>query len=417
MHLKNLEDWLTYLQANPVGSRHSEMSSPERCRIILDRLGFQKFCPLISVAGTNGKGSSCHLLAHYLQEGGKRVGLFTSPHLRFFNERIAINGIFAHSDEIVVAFSTIQEAADGFALGYFDYAFLAALLIFKQHHVDYMILEVGLGGRLDAVNSLSADLAIITRIGLDHTEILGETYQEIALEKAGIFRSAPQVAISGDADSAADLMNYAAVKDIQLYVRGRDFDFLETASSGWSAKMPFGDIQNLPFPSIPLDNALTILFAAQMLDKLQLSPFYLDHFKQALCSTQVPGRMQRLQMHPEIILDVAHNPQSAAYLNQYLQVHPIDGKTYMVFSALQEKDIAGMLQPFVDWVDAWFILPLDHARAASLSQIQACLRGSVCFSFDRFSELYQAIQAYAHSHDRIVIWGSFALVAEALSVL
>ena len=361
------------------------------CAEMLRRLGYVKHCQVITVAGTNGKGTSCHLLADYFQRRGKKVGLFTSPHLMQFNERIVVDGVMASDAMIADAYEKIKTVQGDLDLGYFHHAFLAAILIFKAVNVDLMILEVGIGGRLDAVNSLDADYVLLTSIALDHTEILGEDREKIGFEKAGVFRKG-QIAVCGDFDPPQSVLAVAQELRLNLLVAGRDFH-LE-------------DLALYPEAFIPRQNALVVWALLKQMD----SQFDSAIFAQSLAQLHIPGRMQIIAEAPQILIDVAHNPHAVAYLSDYLNLHPVSGRTYAIFSALQEKDIAGMCQALLDKVDHWFLIKLSDERAAEWSALHEALPGAHYTDFQNMAALRQAILKQAGPDDRIIVFGSFMLV-------
>ncbi len=359
---------------------------------MLSRLGYAKHCPIITVAGTNGKGSSCHLLADYWRRRGKKVGLFTSPHLMRFNERIQINQQMAGDAEIAAAFQDIKNVQGDLELGYFHQVFLAAMLIFQDAQVDLLVLEVGIGGRLDAVNSVDADYVLITSIALDHTEILGEDREAIGFEKAGILR-AGQIAVCGDPDAPFSVLNTAAKLGLNIWLAGRDFS-LE-------------DLAGYPRGFIPRQNALAVWALLQSMD----SEFDAGIFAQALGALHVPGRMQVLALNPQILIDVAHNPHAANYLADYLKSHPVSGQTYAIFSALQDKDLVQICRPLLSEVAHWFLIPLEHERAAGIQALQAALPKNYSSCFESMPVLYQGVMNKLMPEDRVVVFGSFMLVS------
>ncbi len=366
------------------------LSGRDLCALILQRLGYQPFCQIISVAGTNGKGTSCHLLAEYLQKTGHHVGLFTSPHLLEFNERIVIDGRKVTEEELALARAKIRAVQGDLELGYFQEAFLAAILIFQSAKVDVMILEVGIGGRLDAVNSVDADYALITTIALDHTELLGPDRESIGLEKAGILR-AHQQAVCGDIAPPHSLCDYAKRVGARLLIRGRDFDLSQ--------------ISAYPEAHIPRQNVL----AVWQLLQLWPQPFDGGVFAKCLQHLHVPGRMQLIGTEPDILIDVAHNPHAAGYLADYLRAHPVSGKNFAVFSALKEKDIAAVCKVLHGLIDHWFLVELDSPRAASFGQLHQALTGEIYTDFASMIALNQTLKKVKKT-DRVIVFGSFVLV-------
>ncbi len=369
----------------------SSRSGSAVCAEMLARLAYHKHCPIVTVAGTNGKGTSCHLLADYWQRRGRKVGLFTSPHLLHFNERICMNQQQATDQDIAAAFARIEAVQGDLDLGYFHRAFLAAVLIFEAAAVDLMILEVGIGGRLDAVNSLDADYALLTTIALDHTEILGATRELIGYEKAGIFR-ARQLVVCGELDPPASVLQRAQDLQVRLFLRGRDFDLADLAA--------------YPEGHIPRQNALAVWALLQKMD----ANFEAAIFAESLAQLIVPGRMQCVGRAPEILIDVAHNPHSAAYLAAYLKAHPVEGQTYAIFSALRDKDIQRIMSPFVQDIHAWFFIELAHERGAGVAELHQAVAAGTYQDFQSMPALYAAALKKAGPQDRIVVFGSFLLV-------
>lgn len=384
-----LQDWLQSFESFNLASA---IPAHERCLIMLARLHISKWCPVVAVAGTNGKGSTTYCLAGYAEAMGRQVGRFISPHLLQYNERIAINNANACDEDIVAAFEEIKAVQDDLYLGYFDYAFLAAMLLFKKAKVDFIVLEVGLGGRLDAVNSIDADCALITTIDLDHTEILGETREAIGFEKAGIYRP-HKIAICGDVNPPSSIKAYAE-KIGTMFVN-----------------CPVS-VENLPEVSFPKQNAITALTALQELDRVGILKFDQQVFFKVIADLRIPGRMQKLWQDPEIIVDVAHNPESVSYLVDYLKQHPVRGKTIAIFSAFKDKNIGAMLKNCDGSFISWNVLELDHPRAAEKTVLKEMI--SECANIDGKIYLYESMESLMDAvlktisiDDRVVVFGSF----------
>lgn len=401
-----LNAWLDRLENTP---HYLPMPAPIRIKLMLERLNFKKDFFVITIGGTNGKGTTTHLLSNYYQQQGLSVGRFTSPHLLKFNERIAINDIAATDQEIVEAFDIIKAAQNDLNLTYFDYSFLAALLLFKKHNVKLACLEVGIGGRLDATNALDTDCAIITTIDFDHMAQLGTTREAIGLEKAGIMRS-HKPCIVGDLDIPTSIITYAQGLQAELYQRNKDFQVIEHHHT-WQLKTS-ELYPKLNYPKyLPLQNAATTLMSILInADTLKL-PVDFAMFDQLLQSLAIHGRMQVLQEQPKIIFDVAHNPQSAKYLAE--QLTKSSGKTYALFSALADKDIANMLKPMASLIDEWYIIELKHPRAATIQQLKtAILQANPLATIHLMTDLqtsHSQISQTLKIHDQLIIFGSFML--------
>lgn len=373
---------------------------------------------VITVAGTNGKGSTVAILEAILLAAGYRVGCYTSPHLCQYNERIRINQQPVTDPMLCDAFAQVDQARQAITLSYFEFGTLAALQVFRQHPLDVVILEVGMGGRLDAVNIVPPHLAIITTIDLDHTEYLGTTREQIGLEKAGIFRPG-RPAVCGDMQPPASIGKYAEQCHTPLWQYQRDFNYA-LYPTHWTFQQPNTPAFALPYPTLAgahqVQNASTALMGLQCLQSRL--PTALPDYIQGLQQVQHPGRLQRLTTAKTThILDVAHNPAGAKVLATALQQNPIAGKTYAVFSALADKDIAGMLLPLRNFIEHWFIAALEHTPRATPATTLVTLFQQQQLRFQCYSTLepaYQAALFTATQDDRIVIFGSFHTVAACL---
>lgn len=405
---KSLKEWLEFLENT--GGR-SDVPANERCREMLRRLKIPKFCPIVTIGGTNGKGSSTHFLAAYAKAMRFHVGRYTSPHLLEFNERIAIDGQDVSDQVLVNAFERIRAAQQDLYLGYVDYAFLAAMLIFFEANVNFLVLEVGLGGRLDAVNSVDADCALITTIHFDHTHLLGNTREAIGFEKAGIFR-AGQIAVCGDTCPPQSIRNHAKALNVKYFECPKDFNFINIDTKHWSCQTVFGHFQHLPIPHFPVQNALTVLMAILLLDQEKRLPFNEAVFRRILVTLHIPGRMQQIMAHPQIVVDVAHNPESVTYLADYLSKHPISGKTIAIFSALKDKNIDEMVKSCQSLFHSWNVLELDHPRRTEKTLLEKIICKQVgadkeIQGFSSINSLMESVLATIEQQDRIIVFGSF----------
>lgn len=415
-----LSDWLSWQET--LHPRLIDLGL-ERVSRVLQRMELaQPPHAVITVAGTNGKGSSVALLESIYRSAGYRVGAYTSPHLLRYNERIHVLGEEASDAQLCEAFARIDAARGEISLSYFEFGTLAAFDIFQRAQLDVAILEIGLGGRLDAVNILDADVALVTSIGIDHVEWLGPDRESIAREKAGIFRTG-RPAICGDPDVPQSLRTHACETSAPLYCLDRDFGY--SASTGdWSWWGRYGDAaahyEHLPLPNLrgafQLRNAAAVLMALQpLLPRLPVSEAAVH---QGLLEAKLPGRFQVLPGAVTRILDVAHNPHGAEVLARTLREYLCAGRTLAVFSMLADKDIAGVVGMMREVIDQWHVAALPAARAASAEQLVQILSENaaqaVVHEHGSVTEAYRAAMAQARPGDRIVVFGSFYTVAEVL---
>lgn len=417
---RSLSDWLSYLE-----SLHPKTIALglERVAEVRQRLGLQPEFPIIIVGGTNGKGSVCAMLESILHAAGYRVGCYTSPHLLHYNERVRVAKQSASDAEICSSFAQIEQArgaASGAAeipLTYFEFGTLAAMQCFIDRQVDVAILEVGLGGRLDAVNVFDADCAVVTSIDIDHTDYLGATRELIAAEKAGIFRTG-KVAICADFDAPAVLRAHAEKIGAEFWQIGAAFRFVRHQAQ-WDFFGPAGARLALPHPALrgayQLPNASAVL---AVLDALrERLPVSMEAVRRGLVEVQLAGRFQVLPGRPQLILDVAHNPHAARALATNLAAMP-PARTFAVCAMLQDKDIAGVVQALDVHVDRWFVAGLPVLRGAAAdymaAQLRACgVRGEIIACATVAEALAQASNA-ADENDRIAAFGSFHTVAEVM---
>lgn len=419
MKTRSLQQWLDILE-----TRHpAEIElGLDRIQAVAGRLGLSRpALRVVTVTGTNGKGSTCAFLDSLCRAQGLRTGLYASPHFLDYNERVKVNGEQVGDDELCQAFAAIEAARGDISLTYFETGTLAAFWIFARQGLDLAILEVGLGGRLDAVNMIDPDLAAVTSIGLDHADWLGHDREQVAYEKAGIFR--PGVpALCGDLEPPQALLNQAKQLSAPLFLRGRDFD-LALAGDGrhwhWRGLDAQGGelaLQDLPVPALPIENAA---LAVQLYALLGL-PVQAQSIGPVLASTRLAGRMQQVSCQGRtLILDVAHNPQAAVYIRHWLQQQPLTGRRHAVFGALSDKDVAGVIAAMQGCFDSWAVSSLPTPRSLPAAQLQQLLleAGEQVSSHDDIAQaLEHQLQASA-AGDQILVFGSFFTVAQALEHL
>jgi len=393
----------------------------ERVGVVADRLQARQFsAPVITVAGTNGKGSTVATLVAVGRAAGWRVAHYTSPHLVDFNERIGINGTLIGDDELVVALDAVEAVRGDISLTYFEHTTLAALHWFQRQSPDLVVLEIGLGGRLDAVNLVDATVAVITSVDLDHQDWLGNTIAEIAREKAGVMRSQRPV-ILGEREPHAVLLEHAHRLAAPLWIKGRDYDFAAGADH-WQWQGRDGlSWPDLPLPRVVCDNAATALAALQALGQVTALRVTADAVRRGLPDAFVTGRLQRLPGSPEIWLDVGHNPHGARFLWQHLPKALPQQRTHAVFAMLQDKDVAGVIAASQACVDCWWLAGLPGPRGLKAAELAERVRAVLA---DGPAEIHQqagveealhAARQAAQGNDRIVVFGSFLTVAAVLS--
>jgi len=372
----------------------------------------------IHVAGTNGKGSTCAMLERILLESGYDVALYTSPHLTRYNERVRFKGEELDDAGLVRAFERVEKARHGVPLTYFEFGTLAALWHFDQMMADVVILEVGLGGRLDAVNIVDADVACVVSVDLDHQAFLGDNVEDIGYEKAGIFRQG-KPAIFGDFNPPKRLVDHAQSIGADLQVLGRDFRY-EAQPLQWDFIGRKGAKRALPKPGLrgswQLKNASVALAALdELADKVPVS---IGEVKRGLMLARVEGRMQVLPGRPSIVLDVAHNPHAARSLADGLGDMGFYENTLAVFAMLADKDIAGVVEAMKGRVDRWYVAAAQADRAASAGDVAKILAAKglegVTRTFATVASALDTARREAGPNDRIVVFGSFYTVAEAL---
>jgi len=409
--------WLAYIEAlHP----KSIAMGLDRVRAVANKLQIKPDFPIITVAGTNGKGSTCAMLSQVYTEAGFVVGCYTSPHLMRYNERVRINHHEITDDDLCTAFAAIEQARGNIALTYFEMGTLAAMWHFCQSKVDVVVLEVGLGGRLDAVNIFEPACCIVTTIDLDHMEYLGDTREKIGFEKAGIFRP-NKLAICGDENPPNSLVDYAKQIKAPLKSINRDFSVKKSAN-GWQYaenKMEFllpslglqGEFQ--------LNNAACVVCAVQHLQAIL--PVPPNHIYKALQAVKLIGRFYSIQSSPSIIIDVAHNPHAASSLAHNMQATPCAGKTLAVFAMLADKDIAGVIQAVSQHINQWFIADNHSIRGAKAQELHdKLIQQEPNAQIELFADVASALVAAcnkATKNDRIIVFGSFYTVADAINYI
>ena len=420
-----LDAWLARIEAlHPRGSAGIELGL-ERVAAVKARLGQRETCPVVLVGGTNGKGSTCAMLERILLVAGYRVGLYTSPHLLHYNERVRINGTAVADASLCDAFARVEQARGDVALTYFEFGTLAAWEVFTAASLDAIILEVGLGGRLDATNVYEPACAIVTGIDLDHMDFLGADREAIGREKAGIFRAGIP-AICGDTQPPQTLIAHASAIGARLQVLGRDFGYLRQEQQWLYWLHPAGAAQirrgGLAFPALrgeqQLANAACALAA---LDALHAClPVAMKDIRQGLIELELTGRFQVLPGRPTVVLDVAHNPQAARVLAANLGNMAFHRNTWAVFGMLEDKDIDGVIDALNERVTHWLPCTLDGRRAAGADFLAARLKArgmKVAGEFASPAEALACAQENAGEDDRILAFGSFLTVAAALQAL
>lgn len=399
---RSLNDWLVLLEG--LNMAHIELGLA-RMQTVAERLNLLSLPSyVITVGGTNGKGTTCALLEAMLSAGGVSVGVYSSPHLVDYRERVRIKGHSPAAAHFCAAFAEVEAARGDIALTYFEFTTLAALWLFRDAAPEVVLLEVGLGGRLDATNVVASDQSVITTIALDHTDWLGDNRESVGFEKAGIFRAA-KAAVCGDAKPPASLLAYAEQLATPLYCTGRDYQW-QVQGDAWSFRGLGLDLEQLPLPSLPVMNAATALAT------LALSPFTLskEAILTGLSQAQLNGRLQ--QLSPNLWIDVAHNAESATYLATQLSKLKGERRCIAVVGMLKDKDIAASLAPLQPLVDTWYLASLAGPRGASASELAGYQAGG---EFDSVIAALTAAQHHADEHDMIIVFGSFFTVADVLA--
>ena len=392
----------------------------DRVHRVADRLGLRLDFPTIVVGGTNGKGSTCAMLDAILRAAGYRVGLYTSPHLLQFNERARIDGIDAADEALIDQFTVVEQARGDTTLTYFEFTTLAILRLFSQSKLDAAVLEVGLGGRLDAVNIFDADVAVVTSVAMDHMDYLGATRELIGAEKAHIYRPR-RPAICSDPQPPQALLDHANAIGADLWRFGKDFNY-QGDRQQWAYAGRHMRRASLPYPA--LRGANQLLNAAGALAALEAMaprlPVSQQAVRQGLLTVRLPARFQVLPGKPAIVLDVAHNPHAAAVLAQNLDMMGFYPQTHALFGMLRDKDVAGVVSKMRDRIDHWYIAPTQGARGLAAADLAAYIRGNEGASvteYENFAAALASARERATADDRILAFGSFLSVAEAMRAI
>ncbi|MEP4485023.1 MAG: bifunctional tetrahydrofolate synthase/dihydrofolate synthase [Halioglobus sp.] len=411
---RSLAQWLQHLEA--IHPAEIELGL-DRIRSVAHALNLLPFpLPVVTIAGTNGKGSTAAVLERLLTAHGMTTGLSTSPHFLNFNERIRVKGAAVSDTDIAASFAQIEEARGDTTLTYFEFATLASLLIFVQYRADIAILEVGLGGRLDAMNLVDADIAVITSIALDHQDWLGDSREVIGREKAGVARSDKPVVVADKQppEGLIEFLHDLGAKPLSI---GTDFGITDN-SAYVSADNDNVIVSCIVPPALRAENVAAALQVAALLG-VNLADLDVSALVQAAAPI---GRLQRIiRDEREYLLDVAHNPAAVENLVNYLSENPIAGRTFALFSVMADKDIHAMMRRCKNCFDTWLLADLEHVpRAAGSSQVASILndeeeRNIVCF--DALDSAFAEAQLRLQVHDRLVVFGSFHTVAGVLPLL
>lgn len=408
-----LAEWLAWQEKLHVKEIDLGLS---RCRRVAARLAIGKPNYLvISVAGTNGKGSSVEMLGSILTAAGYRVALYTSPHLLRYNERVRIAGKPVDDATLCDAFERVDAARGTTSLTYFEFGTLAALDIFQRSGIDVAVLEVGLGGRLDAVNMVNADVALITSIDIDHIDWLGASRESIGREKAGICRAERPLVVS-DPDTPRSVLTHAEDVGAEAKLLGRDFQY-QAGMDSWSWRSSAAEFTALPKPALQGDfqvqNAAGVLMVLTALaDRLSVDQAAIAA---GLCNIKLPGRLQVLPGPVTCLLDVAHNPESARELATWLAAHPISGRQHFVVGMLKDKDSRTVFAALQPLADAWYLATLGSPRGADAQTLAGALPAGIeAQCFVSVAEALRSARQNATAGDRIVVTGSFLTVADAL---
>lgn len=415
-----LGEWLDYVLAgHPENVIELGLG---RMKTMLARLQIAFDCPVITVAGTNGKGSTCAMLESIYRAAGYKTAMHTSPHMLRFNERACIDGKEVEDGLLVEAFKEVERARAGLPLTYFEFTALAILRVFQKARPDVVILEIGLGGRLDAINALESTASIVTTVGIDHEAYLGNTRDAIGWEKAHIYRKG-HPAVCADPNPPRKLVQYAQALSADLILRGKDFE-IEELPEGLMRFQMQGQVWTLPVPALAganqIDNAAGVLaIVASLLSKLPVSE---EQIAEGLRSVRVSARFEKVQSDPDVILDVGHNPHAANVLAQNVRALQTQGKVIAVFGMLADKDMLDVVKIMSPVINEWFITGLPGPRGASAEELRRVMLEAgvteanihVC---DGVADAFERAKREAAITDKILIFGSFVTVTAALPLV
>ncbi len=421
----NLSQWLDYLLS--IHPTEIEMGLTRVTEVAqrLDLLHLNS--TVITVAGTNGKGTTCAMIESVLIQAGKTVGVYSSPHLVHFNERVRLNHKDVSDEQLIAAFRAIEQARSQpqqteISLSFFEYATLAGLYIFKQATPDVVLLEVGLGGRLDATNIIDADACVITSIDIDHQEYLGDTRELVGREKAGVFRR-HRLAVIGEPDVPHTVLDYAAEISANVYQVNKDFSY-HLNGDKWQFSGKNGAINSLTLPKLPLANAATaIAVIEQTWPEISTAAI-----TTGIATARLSGRLEQVSDSPRVLVDVAHNPHAAKYLASQLQQYkPV--RIIALCGMLKDKDASAVLTELNDTVDEWYFTSLDVERGLDANTLASCLAANnatnntanttavKAFQFDSIDQAWQSVSANITADDVVIVFGSFYTVAGFSKIL
>ncbi|MCG9713616.1 bifunctional tetrahydrofolate synthase/dihydrofolate synthase [Shewanella insulae] len=419
----SLDDWLTHLMA--IHPTEIDMGLG-RVAAVAETMGLDSLegTKVVTVAGTNGKGTTCAMIEAIMLQAGQHVGVYSSPHMLKYNERVRIDGVDASDEALIEAFCAIDAARGNTSLTFFEYATLAGLYLFKLTKLDLVLLEVGLGGRLDATNIIDADIAVITAIDIDHQEYLGDTRELVGREKAGIMRAGRPVVI-GEPDLPASVVEYAESTGAQALRVNHEFSY-QASEAEWcftlgavpqpsvsQFSLPKLSIEGLPLPTLPLANAATALAVVQQLAPQWFMTGATRGFIDAgLREAKLAGRLEVVSEEPKIILDVAHNPHAASYLADRLRAYE-GRRIFALCGMLKDKDCRAVLSLLDDRVHAWYLADLNCERSAKAQDLLTYLSGDKpAHGFASVEQAYQALKPEIGQSDVVIVFGSFYTVAE-----